>query len=62
MEKSRRKLYGKALIIFFAVVAICTIISRIADSMTIPRVKVQKAKAGKITYQMIGNCETSSQS
>lgn len=57
MEKSRGKLYGKALIIFFAVVAICTIISRIADSMTIPRVKVQKAKAGKITYQMKGKGE-----
>ncbi len=54
MEKSRKKLYGKILLIFFLVIAVCTIISRAADSMTIPKVTVQRAESGRISYRLNG--------
>lgn len=57
MEKNRKKVYGKALVVFFIVVAVCTIIARIADSMTIPKVTVQRAGQAKISYQTKGNGE-----
>lgn len=55
MGKDRKKLYGKMLALFFALIAICTIISRAADSMTIPKVTVQKAESGKISYTLKGD-------
>ena len=55
MEKSRKKLYGKILLIFFIVIAVCTIISRAADSLTIPKVTVQRAQSGRIVYRLNGS-------
>lgn len=57
MGKITRKKYGKALLTFLVVMVICTIISRVADSMTIPRVTTQRATEGKITYRLNGNGE-----
>lgn len=54
MEKSRKKLYGKILLIFFLVIAVCTIISRAADALTIPKVTVQRAESGRISYRLNG--------
>ena len=55
MKKDRKKICQKVLILFFVVVAVCTVISRAADSMTIPKVTVQQAEEGKITYSLKGN-------
>lgn len=55
MKKDRKKLCQKILILFFVVVAVCTVISRAADSMTIPKVTVKKAENGRITYSLKGN-------
>lgn len=55
MKKDRKKLYGKALAVFLAVMVVCTILSRAADSMTIPQVTAQKAESGKITFELTGN-------
>lgn len=55
MKKDRKKLYGKALAVFLVVMVVCTILSRAADSMTIPQVTAQKAESGKITFELTGN-------
>ena len=55
MKKDKKQLYGKILVGFFIVVAVCTIISRAADAMTIPKVTVQRAEKGRITYVLNGN-------
>lgn len=55
MEKDRKGIYKKALLLFFAVMAIFTVISRVTDSMTIPKVEVQKAEKGRIEYSLNGN-------
>lgn len=55
MEKNRKKIYKKALLLFFAVMAVFTIVSRAADSITIPGVEVEKAEKGRITYSLNGS-------
>ncbi len=55
MGKSRKKIYGKILLIFFLVIAVCTIISRAADSLTIPKVTVHRAERGRISYRLNGS-------
>lgn len=55
MVKSRRKIYGKILLIFFLVIAVCSILSRAADSLTIPKVTVQRAQSGRISYRLNGS-------
>lgn len=64
MVKSRKKIYWKILLIFFLVIAVCTIISRAADSLTIPKVTVQRAESGRIAYRLNGSgtIETSAKS
>lgn len=55
MKKDRKKICQKALILFFVVVAVCTVVSRAADAMTIPKVTVQQAEEGRITYTLKGD-------
>lgn len=55
MEKDRKKLYQKWLLLFFIVMAVCTVVSRIADSMTIPKVIVEKSEKGRIAYNLKGS-------
>ncbi len=54
MEKDRKKLYQKMLLLFFCVMAVCTVVSRVADSITIPAVTVKKAESGSIVYSLSG--------
>lgn len=55
MENGRKKVYKKALLLFFIVMIIFTVISRITASMTIPKVEVEKAEKGRIVYNLDGN-------
>lgn len=55
MEKDRKRLYKKALVLFFILMAAGTIISRAADSMTVPEAEVEKAEKGSILYYLSGN-------
>lgn len=41
-------------LLFFAVMLACTILSRAADSVTIPKVKTEKVKSGILSFQMKG--------
>ncbi len=54
-EQACRKRYGRWLAVFFLAAASCTIVSRAADSATIPVVTVQKAEQGRITHRLEGS-------
>lgn len=64
MKRDRKKWYGKIFLTFFLAMAVCTVLSRVADSMTVPKVSVKKAEEGKITYSLrgTGTVKTTSQS
>ncbi len=55
MEKDRKKQYKKALLWFFAAMAVFTVVSRVTASMTVPKVEVDKAESGRIVYNLKGN-------
>lgn len=55
MKKEKKKIYQKALICFFVCMAVFTLVSRAADSMTIPWVQVQKPQQGRISRNVSGN-------
>ena len=46
--------YKKMLIYFFLAMMVCTVVSRTADSLTVPRVSVQHPSSGKLEYQIKG--------
>ncbi|MGN0483476.1 MAG: hypothetical protein ACI4HI_07975 [Lachnospiraceae bacterium] len=52
MEK--REMYKKVLLYFFAAMLVFTVISRMADSLTIPKVSVQKPGSGRLEYHIKG--------
>lgn len=54
MKKEKKKFYQKALILFFILMAVCTLVSRAADSMTIPWVRVQTPQQGRISSHLKG--------
>lgn len=54
-KRSKSKAFwGKALAIFFALMAVCTVVSRAADSVIIPKVRLEKASSGNLNYKMQG--------
>lgn len=63
MKRDRKKWYGKLFLTFFLAMVICTVLSRVADSMTVPKVTVKKAEEGKISYSLngTGTVKTTSQ-
>ena len=54
-EKDRKKFFGKCLIIFAVIMLLCTVISRAADAMTIPKVTVEKPMVESLTYTLSGS-------
>lgn len=54
-EKMKSKAFwGRTLIVFFIMMTVCTIISRAADSVTVPRAKLEKPSSGTLKYTMEG--------
>lgn len=49
-----KKFWGQLLAGFFIVMAVCTLISRAADSITVPKVKVDAPSSGHLKYRMEG--------
>lgn len=50
----RRETYKKMLIYFFLAMLVFTVVSRAADSLTVPCVSVQHPNSGKLEYQIKG--------
>ena len=48
--KTGRRLAVKVFFIFIAVMAVCTVLSRAADSVLVAQVKVQSAGRGRLSY------------
>lgn len=54
-EKIKTKAFwGKLLAIFFAVMVLCTIVSRAADSVIVPKVRLEKPSSGNLKYKIKG--------
>ena len=49
-----RETYKKMLLYFFLAMMVCTVVSRAADSLTVPQVSVQRPGSGKLEYQIKG--------
>lgn len=49
-----KKFWGQLLAGFFIVMAICTLISRAADSVTVPKAKIEAPSSGHLKYRMEG--------
>lgn len=54
-RKKAQKLAGKLLITFFSIMLLLSMLSRGADSLTVPVVNVSKASKGTLNYQIEGN-------
>lgn len=50
----REKKAWRLILIFFAVMLFCTVLSRAADSVTIPKVKVEMEKSGTLNFTLEG--------
>lgn len=49
-----KKFWGQLLAGFFAVMAVCTLISRTADSITVPKAKIEVPSSGHLKYRIEG--------
>jgi len=54
-RKDRQKTYVKLFIGFFVVMLLLTVLSRAADSLTVARVTVDKAKRGNLNHETIAD-------
>lgn len=54
-EKNQKRIFGKCLIIFILIMLLCTVISRAADAMTVPKVTVDKPTAASLCYTLSGS-------
>lgn len=50
----KKAFWGKLLAIFFAFMALCTVVSRAADSVIIPKVQLDKPSSGNLNYKIEG--------
>ncbi len=53
-KKDKKAFWGKMLTAFFILMVICTIISRAADSVIVPKANVDKPSSGTLKYTMEG--------
>lgn len=51
----KKKFWGQVLAGFFVLMAVCTVIARAADSMTVPKAKVKSPSSGHLNYKIEGN-------
>lgn len=58
-KKIEKKFFGKILAGFFLLMILCTVISRAADSVTIPKVKTDTKKSKKLSFSLEGKGEIS---
>lgn len=54
VEKDKKKGYRKLFIGFFIIMAVLTILSKVIDSVIIPKVQVNSPTAGNLSYSVVG--------